>query len=88
MTKEELFTLVQKANRRRKSAEQSLKKMRAKVLRISFDATTAIGSRARVIEEQWEVIKELQRRGLISTEDLEKVIFDVTGMKKIRFKED
>ena len=88
MTKDELFSLIRKANRRRKSAERKAYKLKGKLLRVNHDANIAIDSRCRMIEEQWEVMRELQRRGLVSTEDLEKVIFDVTGMKRIKFKED
>lgn len=84
-TKAELFSLLRKANRRRKSAERKVYKLRGKARRISDDAMTAIGSRHRMIEEQWEVMRELQRRGLVSTENLEKVIFDVTGMRRVKF---
>lgn len=79
--KEELADLLRNANRRRKSAERAVRKMR----RISDDATTAISSRQRTIEEQWEVMRELQRRGLVSTEDLEAVLKDVMHVVRVRF---
>lgn len=79
--KEELADLLRNANRRRKSAERAVRKMR----RISDDAMTAISSRQRTIEEQWEVMRELQRRGLVSTEDLEAVLKDVMHVVRVRF---
>lgn len=74
MSKEELADLLRKANRRRKSAERTVRKMRDTIRRINDDAMTAISSRQRTIEVQWEVMRELQRRGLVSTEDLETVL--------------
>ena len=82
MTKQEIFALLVKANRRRKSAERKAYKLRDKIRRINDDAMTAVGSRQRTIEEQWEVMRELQRRGLVSTEDLEKVLWDVMKIKR------
>lgn len=82
MTKQEIFALLVKANRRRKSAERKAYRLRDKIRRINDDAMTAIGSRQRTIEEQWEVMRELQRRGLVSTEDLEKVLWDVMKIKR------
>lgn len=72
--KEKLADLLRKANRRRKSAERTVRKMRSTIRRINDDAMTAISSRQRIIEVQWEVMRELQRRGLVSTEDLETVL--------------
>lgn len=83
-----LVSLLQKANRRRKSAERKAYKLRGKARRINNDALTAIGSRQRTIEEQWEVMRELQRRGLVSTEDLEKVLWDVMKVRRIKLKEE
>jgi hypothetical protein len=74
ISKEELADLLRKANRRRKSAERTVRKMRSTIRRINDDAMTAISSRQRIIEVQWEVMRELQRRGLVSTEDLETVL--------------
>lgn len=74
ISKEELADLLRKANRRRKSAERTVRKMRSTIRRINDDAMTAISSRQRTIEVQWEVMRELQRRGLVSTEDLETVL--------------
>ena len=74
ISKEELADLLRKANRRRKSAERTVRKMRSTIRRINDDAMTAISSRQRIIEVQWEVMRELQRRGLVSTEDLEAVL--------------
>ena len=88
MTKDELFMLLRKANRRRKSAERKARKLRGKARRINNDALTAIGSRQRTIEEQWKVMRELQRRGLVSTEDLEKVLWDVMKVRRIKVKEE
>ena len=88
MTEQELFDLLRKANRRRKSAERKAYKLRGKARRINNDALTAIGSRQRTIEEQWEVMRELQRRGLVSTEDLEKVLWDVMKVRRIKLKEE
>ena len=70
----ELHGLLVQANRRRKSAERTVRKMRSTIRRINDDAMTAISSRQRIIEVQWEVMRELQRRGLVSTEDLEAVL--------------
>lgn len=77
--------LLRKANRRRKSAERTVRKMRGTIRRINDDAITAINSRQRTIEEQWEVMRELQRRGLVSTEDLEAVLKDVMHVVRMRF---
>lgn len=88
LTKAELFELLRKANRRRISAECKVRKLHAKARRISNDAMTAIGSRHRTIEGQWEVMRELQRRGLVSTEDLEKVLWDVMKVRRIKLKEE
>jgi hypothetical protein len=77
--------LLSKANRRRKSAERTVRKMRGTIRRINDDAITAISSRQRTIEEQWEVMRELQRRGLVSTEDLEAVLKDVMHVVRMRF---
>lgn len=74
ISKEELADLLHKANRRRKAAERTVRKMRSTIRRINDDAMTAISSRQRTIEVQWEVMRELQRRGLVSTEDLETVL--------------
>lgn len=82
MTERELFDLLQKANRRRKSAERKVCILRDKVRYINRDAMRAIDNRHRVIEEQWEMMRELQRRGLVSSEDIEKVIYDVSRIKK------
>lgn len=49
------------------------------------EAMKSISSRHRTIEEQWEVMRELQRRGLVSTEDLEAVLKDVMHVVRIRF---
>lgn len=70
----ELHGLLVQANRRRKAAERTVRKMRSTIRRINDDAMTAISSRQRIIEVQWEVMRELQRRGLVSTEDLETVL--------------
>lgn len=70
----ELHGLLVQANRRRKAAERTVRKMRGTIRRINDDAMTAISSRQRTIEVQWEVMRELQRRGLVSTEDLETVL--------------
>lgn len=83
--KEDFADLLHKANRRRKSAERTVRKMRGTIRRISDDAMTAISSRQRTIEEQWEVMRELQRRGLVSTEDLEAVLKDVMHVVRMRF---
>lgn len=83
--KEELADLLRNANRRRKSAERTVRKMRGTIRRIIDDDMTAISSRQRTIEEQWEVMRELQRRGLVSTEDLEAVLKDVTHVARMRF---
>lgn len=77
--------LLRNANRRRKSAERKVRKMRGTIRRINDDAITAISSRQRTIEEQWEVMRELQRRGLVSTEDLEAVLKDVMHVVRMRF---
>lgn len=82
MTTEEL---IQAFNRRRKSAERTVRKMCGTIRRINDDAMTAISSRQRTIEEQWEVMRELQRRGLVSTEDLEAVLKDVMHVVRMRF---
>lgn len=74
--------LLRKANRRRKSAENKVRILRDKVRYINRDAMRAIDNRHRVIEEQWEMMRELQRRGLVSSEDMEKVIYDVSHIKK------
>lgn len=74
ISKEELADLLRKANRRRKAAERTVRKMRSTIRRINDDAMTAISSRQRIIEVQWEVMRELHRRGLVSTEDLETVL--------------
>ena len=73
----ELHGLLVQANRRRKSAERTVRKMRGTIRLINDSAMTSISSRQRTIEEQWEVMRELQRRGLVSTEDLEAVLKDV-----------
>jgi hypothetical protein len=82
MTERELFDLLRKANRRRKSAERKVRILRDKVRYINRDAMRSIDNRHRVIEEQWEMMRELQRRGLVSSEDMEKVIYDVSRIKK------
>lgn len=82
MTERKLFDLLRKANRRRKSAERTVHKMRGTIRRINDDAMKAISSRQRTIEEQWNVMRQLQRRGLVSSEDMEKVIYDVSHIKK------
>lgn len=82
MTERKLFDLLQKANRRRKSAERKVRILRDKVRYINRDAMRSIENRHRVIEEQWEMMRELQRRGLVSSEDMEKVIYDVSRIKK------
>ena len=87
MTEQELFALLVKANRRRKSAERKAYKLKGKLRRVNHDANIAIDSRCRTIEEQWEVMRELQRRGLVSTEDLEKVLWDVMKVRRIKFKD-
>lgn len=78
MTERKLFDLLRKANRRRKSAERKVRILRD----INRDAMRAIDHRHRVIQEQWEMMRELQRRGLVSSEDMEKVIYDVSRIKK------
>jgi len=83
--KEEFADLLHKANRRRKSAERTVRKMRGTIRRINDDAMKSISSRQRTIEEQWEVMRELQRRGLVSTEDLEAVLKDVMHVVRMRF---
>ena len=83
--KEELSDLLRKANYRRKSAERTVRKMRGTIRRINDDAMKSISSRQRTIEEQWEVMRELQRRGLVSTEDLEAVLKDVMHVVRMRF---
>ena len=75
--KEELADL-RNDNHRRKSAERTLR-------RIIDDDMTAICSRQRTIEEQWEVMRELQRRCLVSAEDLEAVLKDVAHVARMRF---
>ena len=85
MTKADVYTLLIKANRRRKSAERTVRKMRGTIRQINDDAMKSISSRQRAIEEQWEVMRELQRRGLVSTEDLEAVLKDVMHVVRIRF---
>ena len=82
MTERELFDLLRKANRRRMSAERKVRILRDKVRYINRDAMRALDNRHRVIEEQWEMMRELQRRGLVSSEDMEKVIYDVSRIKK------
>lgn len=82
MSEQKLFDLLRKANRRRKSAENKVRILRDKVRYINRDAMRAIDNRHRVIEEQWEMMRELQRRGLVSSEDMEKVIYDVSRIKK------
>jgi hypothetical protein len=81
----ELHGLLVQANRRRKSAERTVRKMRGTIRRINDDAMKAISNRQRTIEEQWEVMRELQRRGLVSTEDLEAVLKDVMHVVRMRF---
>lgn len=81
----ELHGLLVQANRRRKAAECTVRKMRGTIRRINDDAMTAISSRHRMIEEQWNVMRQLQRRGLVSTEDLEAVLKDVMHVVRIRF---
>lgn len=82
--KEKLADLLRKANHRRKSTERTVRKMRDTIRQISDNAMTAINIRQRTIEEQWEVMRELQRRGLVSTEDLEAVLKDVMHVVRIR----
>jgi len=81
----ELHGLLVQTNRRRKSAERTVRKMRGTIRRINDDAMKSISSRQRTIEEQWEVMRELQRRGLVSTEDLEAVLKDVMHVVRMRF---
>ena len=83
--KEELADLLRNAHRRRKAAGRTVRKMRGTIRRINDDAMTAISSRQRTIKEQWEVMRELQRRGLVSTEDLEAVLKDVMHVVRMRF---
>ena len=85
MTVIELHGLLVQANRRRKSAERTVRKMRGTIRRINDDSMKSISSRQRTIEEQWEVMRELQRRGLVSTEDLEAVLKDVMHVVRMRF---
>ena len=82
MTRQKIFALLIKANRRRKSTERKAYKLRDKIRRINDDAMTAIGSRQRTIEEQWEVMRELQRRGLVTADALEQVLWDVMKIKR------
>ena len=82
MTKQEIFALLVKANRRRKSTEHKAYKLRDKIRRINDDAMTAIGSRQRTIKDQWEVMRELQRRGLVTADALEQVLWDVMKIKR------
>ena len=82
MTRQEIFALLVKANRRRKSTERKAYKLQDKIRRINDDAMTAIGSRQRTIEEQWEVMRELQRRGLVTADALEQVLWDVMKIKR------
>lgn len=81
-SKQDLFILLVKANRRRKSTERKAYKLRDKIRRINDDAMTAIGSRQRTIEDQWEVMRELQRRGLVTADALEQVLWDVMKIKR------
>ena len=84
ISKEELADLLRNANSRRKSAERTVRKMRGTIRRINDDAMKTISSRQRTIEEQWEVMRELQRRGLVPTEDLEAVLKDVMHVVRLR----
>ena len=61
ISKEELADLLRKANRRRKSAERTVRKMRSTIRRINDDAMTAISSRQRIIEVQHVVNYTRQR---------------------------
>ena len=81
MTRQEIFALLVKANRRRKSTERKAYKLRDKIRRINDDAMAAIGSRQRTIEDQWEVMRELQQRGLVTADALEQVLWDVMKIK-------
>lgn len=81
----ELHGLLVQANRRRKAAERTVRKMRGTIRRINDDAMKSISSRQRTIEEQWNVMRQLQRRGLVSTEDLETVLKDVMHVVRMRF---
>jgi hypothetical protein len=84
MTMQEIFALLVKTNRRRKSTERKVYKLRDKIRRINDDAMTAIGSRQRTIEEQWEVMRELVRRGLVKADDMQRVICEVTKTPPIK----
>ena len=73
-----LVSLLQKGDRRRKSSERKAYKLRGEIRRMIDDHFKSLSSRHRTIEEQWEIMRELQRCGLVSREDMEQVIKDVT----------
>ena len=85
LSKLDLFVLLRKANMRRKSAERRIYKLRGRMRRINDYTLDAIKSRQHTIEEQWEVMRELQRRGIVATEELEKVLWDVMKVKPPKF---
>ena len=80
-SKQELFILLVKANRRRKSAERKVGKLRGRLRKADDDWLKGVGSRQRTIEQQWEVMRELQRRGLVTMEALEQVLWDVMKVR-------
>ena len=64
--------------------EMTREELIAVMRRISDDSMTSINSRCRMIEEQWEVMRELVRRGLVKAEDMQRVICEVTKTPPIK----
>lgn len=64
--------------------EMTREELIAVMRRISDDSMTSINSRCRVIEEQWEVMRELVRRGLVKADDMQRVICEVTKTPPIK----
>lgn len=64
--------------------EMTREELIAVMRRISDDSMTSINSRCRMIEEQWEVMRELVRRGLVKADDMQRVISEVTKTPPIK----
>jgi len=64
--------------------EMTREELIAVMRRISDDSMTSISSRCRMIEEQWEVMRELVRRGLVKADDMQRVICEVTKTPPIK----
>lgn len=64
--------------------EMTREELIAVMRRISDDSMTSINSRCRMIEEQWQVMRELVHRGLVKADDMQRVICEVTKTPPIK----